>query len=163
MKLLIILIFIFSSSLFGFGRLDPHGKKKSKTNYKQIAKTPECKVCHEYSRRKRKYILIKNVSGSCNACHNKKPHAGMVEHTGKDLKKLRIGLKGKINCLSCHRPHRVALSKKQNSDFEDTMGEPAFIFLSREQSNNRDWESRKSIYPMLRRSCKHCHTKENLR
>lgn len=150
-------------------RLDPHGKANENLSKVKPASRSECYVCH--SPEKAKHLKRGLTYMYCASCHNKTPHSGITEHRGQSLGKLKIGLKGKINCLSCHRPHRAFTKKEQAWLNRQGLNTGSFSsshqsILSTKKSDANlpkhltDLPSRE---PMLIRRCDSCHTKENLR
>ncbi|MBL6988614.1 MAG: cytochrome c3 family protein [Bacteriovoracaceae bacterium] len=158
--IIVLICWINVSSAYGnsSGRLDPHGKKEiTSVNFNQVT----CSICHEENKL---HTVSAKIISHCQTCHNKSPHSGLKEHLGKDLTKLNIGIKGNLNCLSCHRPHRFVIKDKKQHKLIKSNKSPSLILRQKwtkeELADNFIVKENKT--PMLRRSCSDCHTKENL-
>lgn len=130
-------------------RLDPHGVKKTDLKSLSLSKNTECRVCHFETEG---HIGLKpRVETTCSSCHGKAPHAGVAEHLGKDLEKLKLGLSGTVTCLSCHQPHRWG---SKDHDLTRTflgsrqeLWDLSELFVERPHAN-----------AMLKRICTECHS-----
>ena len=118
------------------GRLDPHGSREVDHRTLKIKENRACTVCH-YDNLKRK----ESVETSCQNCHNKAPHSGVAEHLGKTH-----GVE-KINCLSCHVPHRYGSKESDSGGF----------FKDDSRLMKEILEVRNHNASMLRRTCVECH------
>lgn len=146
-------------------RLNPHGSQKNDLKKISIDRHTECKVCH-YKKGK-DFQLKPYIQQKCISCHNSFPHSGVMEHVGKNLSKLKgAGLTGKVECLSCHRPHRAlldnAVSKKYarhlHSHLDDIEGTPSFLHIKKEEKKlPQGLIERSESEVMLRRTCADCH------
>ncbi|MBI2609271.1 MAG: cytochrome c3 family protein [Deltaproteobacteria bacterium] len=146
-------------------RLNPHGSQKNDLKKMSLDRHAECKACH-YKKGK-DFQLRPYMQQRCTSCHNSFPHSGVVEHIGKNLSKLKgVELTGKVECLSCHRPHRALLentsSKKylrhQHSNLDDIEGLPSFLKIQKEEQKlPQGLVERTETEVMLRRTCTDCH------
>jgi len=135
-KYFFILLFCLISAAQD-GRLNPHGEASVDIKSVNIKTQKACTVCHMESGK-----LKPNSESSCTNCHNKAPHSGIAEHLGKSFGK------EKINCLSCHSPHR----------FGSLQGEPDVFFKDRlNLPRTEGLEIRSRTESMLKRSCTECH------
>jgi len=148
-----------------FKRLDPHGKDGIDLKNISLKKNTNCLVCHNTSQKSGKIITLSNIPERCISCHNKLPHSGLAEHLGKDLAPLRAGLKGKIDCLSCHRPHRSKLTVKKFKKPEELFHrkEQSFVLKKRRAlSLPKGLIETRTENPMLEKNCLDCHRMENM-
>ena len=147
-------------------QLDPHGSQKNELKNMSIDRHTECKVCH-YRNKKEKDILLKpHMQQRCVSCHNPYPHSGVMEHIGKNLSRLKVGLKGEVLCLSCHHPHRALLDdaaqqryeRHTHSQLSDIQGTPSFLQIKKEERKlPPGLVERSKPDVMLRRTCTDCH------
>jgi len=141
-------------------RLDPHGKESDVLSSMTLKANEGCKVCHNML--EKKMVTKNNIDRICKACHNKIPNSGLNEHQGKDLAVLKGKMKGKIDCMTCHRPHRAFLSALEKQE------EPQFLppsFLTdklKYDSILKDFIWRPSKIPMLHTGCTDCHNENDL-
>ncbi|MBT3980871.1 MAG: hypothetical protein HOE90_05915 [Bacteriovoracaceae bacterium] len=169
MKLIFLILLIFPLALgaktakkFQLVRLDPHGELGVALSTSRLNSNSECMVCHISSDSTTKASAIySNISIRCTACHNKSPHSGLKEHLGRELSNLKLGLKGKIDCISCHRSHRekTASDKKLLGKNLDSPKGASFIYTKKEPIALKKGKiARRSRFPMLKRTCVNCHT-----
>jgi len=164
--LILAFLFIIKSPLNAkegtLSRLDPHGQKTETLRLQDIHPQSSCMACHIQVGKK--VEVAADVQQRCFACHGKLPHSGLSEHLGKDLKVLKGHLQGKLNCLSCHFPHRGALNgKKAGHQTEDFL---ASSFLYNPESILFDKEKytiKREPAPMLRADCIDCHNQANMK
>ena len=144
-------------------RLDPHGQQSDKLKEIDIFKRTECLSCHQMIG---KTIVIKEkLVNRCQKCHNRMPHSGLAEHMGQPLSYLKIGLKGKLNCLSCHRPHRATLGEKDRSSHYQRFNRVSTFVKKRKRELRKlpaELYRSNSTLPMLKRFCIDCHKGSNL-
>ena len=163
--LFICLLFSSQSAQAQYKRLDPHGAADINL-YKQNSNLDNgCLICHFQKKvgKSFKLKLVPDVEQSCFACHNKMPHSGLVEHFGKDLAKLKIGLTGKVTCLSCHRPHRSTLKKGDLKSKITAKKSRSFIFRKdRKNKLKSGFVQAANRTLMMRKDCIDCHTAEKL-
>ena len=177
---LIISIILLSSNTFPkkFKRLDPHGNKGINLMHKTLNVDSTCMICHTTKNQKgqkkklfdykgKKFTLslftLPNIIARCGTCHSKMPHSGLSEHLGEELSKLKIGLDGKIDCLSCHRPHRAKLISKQDRIAMREKAQRPFVFIKRGNLKlPKNFVERRNSAAMIRRDCIDCHTKDSL-
>lgn len=158
--LILLPLNIFSAE-FTYTRLDPHGKIDDSLTPSLVKEKSECRSCHTIHENVLK--TKSDINKRCIKCHNEKPHSGLTEHLGKDLRTLKIGLKGKINCLSCHRSHRNLPPDSKLSPKLLVASAESFLYRRRHSVELRnDQEEKRSGVPMLSRRCTDCHTEKNL-
>jgi len=137
MNILIIFITIVSAQV----RLDPHGFKSWDLSKVDSKKEKECLVCHLATGKSWKLQI--DVADRCTDCHNKATHSGILEHK-----------KAKVDCLSCHRPHRALLPG--TSEVQTYFEKSYFNVGTHHKLNNKVHYERSSM-PMLKKSCSDCH------
>jgi len=145
-------------------RLDPHGKQDEILSEVDLNERSECRRCHGMV--KGKITIKEKLVHRCQKCHNRMPHSGLSEHMGEPLESLKIGLKGKLNCLSCHRPHRVTPEEMgDRTPKYQRFDEVNFLVKKRKSKNSllpAGLYRTRAQYPMLKRFCTDCHKKGNL-
>lgn len=143
MILYAFLIFTHFAFAADSGRVDPHGSKEIKLEQMADLKAhKECTTCH--LQEGKRITLKPNAKTSCSNCHNKAPHSGVVEHMDK-LYKLASSSE-RIDCLSCHSPHRVEGKVWEN---------PSGFFKS--LAPTTDLPVRSNSNAMIKRTCTECH------
>ncbi len=167
MKLLWIVL--FSTPLLAapnpspFKRLDPHGSPHTQLKNPALFQKKECKSCHLFQNQK--LTLKKTTTSLCRACHNRKPHSGLTEHLGKDLSLLphakQHNLTGKIDCLSCHRPHRAWINQT-TPRLPDRKKSPSFLYQKSSFKLPKGLVEKRNNTPMLYRKCTFCHKWDDL-
>src|SRR3989338_1036278 len=154
-------------------RVDPHGTEDMSLEAVHIKKQKKCKTCHFIQKnlflKKDDLKLKPNMEKRCVSCHSQAPHSGVLEHMGKNLSKLGIGLQGELYCGSCHRAHRAYLPKevkavleqKSTNDkkgLEGISGAPEYLTVKKESKKLPDTvEERHTPHAMILRTCKDCH------
>jgi len=127
-------LFVNSENAGADSRLDPHGDSQiSLVDQKKLGPS-KCTVCHI----PKTFKLKPGAESSCTNCHSPGPHSGAPEHM-----KLK-----KINCLSCHYPHRSQERKHQD---------PSFVFQPQNYKliDKMKIESNQSV--VLKKQCVDCH------
>lgn len=123
-----------------FRRLDPHGTHEMAINRATFLAHSECRTCHVDLGTM--VGVRSDVQNVCVSCHGNSPHSGAAEH-----------LKHKLNCLSCHLPHRAdkpapwpEIEESAKQFVPDVHRElpPELIVKSHPK-------------PRIRKSCKECH------
>jgi hypothetical protein len=162
----VIIIFILTFPLMAaevLERLNPHTAAAAvaplKLSQVDLKKNSQCLVCHIGTP---DHKLRSDYMESCFSCHSRAPHSGMAEHTGKDLSKLGIGLTGKIECLTCHKPHEVWVEIRKKEDDKGKKETKLIYNKPLASSASSTQIERKSKYPMIRKACTDCHTPKNL-
>ena len=147
-------------------QFNPHGSPKNELKKMSIDRHTECKVCHYKNQGEKDIQLKPYMQQRCVACHNPYPHSGVMEHVGQKLSKLKTGLKGKLECLSCHYPHRALLDSDTQkrydrhalSHLDEIQGTPSFLQIQkRERKLPPGLVERSRPDVMLRRTCTDCH------
>lgn len=130
-RLPILMLLIFSGLLVesarsgDLQRLDPHGAPTDDLHQMNLHAHQECKTCHIPAGKSGRLGLRDDIPGRCISCHGTLPHSGIQEHLGKPA-----GPFGTITCLSCHRPHRAALTSSQ-THAQEYFKKPATIMMER--------------------------------
>lgn len=157
----------FETQVAQLKRVDPHGTKDMTLKAISIEKQKECKACHfmENNRLKVKTELAKR----CVSCHSQAPHSGVLEHMGRKLSKLGIGLNGNVFCASCHRTHRAYLPGERSQStaqktlqdkgpLESITGVPEYLKVTKDPKRLPETlEERHKPDAMILRTCTDCH------
>ena len=142
---MIILLIVFSYAQ-AQTRLDPHGFKDWNLYSKSPRTEKACLVCHVAGVSRWKVQL--DVTDRCTDCHNKNNHSGIKEHWNKEHQN------NKIDCFSCHRPHRALLNGEK--EIQTYFDKSYFNVGTHHQLNSKVHYERSSA-PMLKRTCQDCH------
>ena len=136
-------------------RVDPHGDKEMDLKNVELKKHTACQSCH--------YLidhtahLKPEIHQRCVSCHGESPHSGVLEHIGKDLSRLSVGLKGKVVCHSCHRPHRAGLTLDENK-LDKIIGASSFLKVKKDPLTlKKGLIEQQNTGTFLRRTCTECH------
>jgi len=174
-----LLVLVGGISAQTFKRLDPHGSPEMNLMHASVQAENMCLICHSYDTGKKgedirtfeynghkmvfSLTTLPNAIERCSSCHSGMPHSGLVEHLGADLSKLKIGVKGKVDCLSCHRPHRAKIVTEEDKRKIAVRAKVPFVFKKRGNLTlPAGMIERRNSTAMLRRECVDCHTKDNL-
>lgn len=165
MTFIVFLFFSVGEAGTPLKRLDPHGAYDSQLKTMSLDRHAECKVCHE---KKGKHLELKpNMQRRCILCHNGFPHSGVVEHLGRNLGRLKAGLQGEVECLSCHHPHRAVMDnaeikkneRREQSHLNEIQGVPSFLKIEKDQRKIPEGLiERSNAQVRLKRVCTDCHT-----
>ncbi|MCM2278430.1 MAG: hypothetical protein NDJ89_10180 [Oligoflexia bacterium] len=124
-------------------RLDPHGTRSAALAAIAPGSLNECKVCHVGTSGWK--TLKPEVSGSCSSCHGRTPHSGVAEHVGRDYRG------AKLDCLSCHSPHRA-------DGHEAPASGGSLVSPERKDLDPAQMVQKPASFAMLRRNCQECHS-----
>jgi hypothetical protein len=127
-------------------RLDPHGSPEIIFTLETMSHVKNCKICHQVKAGGRQAHILPSEQ-TCVLCHSKAPHSGAAEHMGRTFKEAGPGESSKIDCITCHAPHRDGLNFKMGSA----------DFLKRTDLSIKGFYQHSSPYPLLKRTCVDCH------